>query len=382
MRLYHGRLRPHRGERLPSDAREIAAAVEAEYGLPPGSILHHQWFSAQQHRSGDTHYYVAPREDAEEYARSGGEALGDALQAAYDLLHPGQMGAKTPDGTRWAWVAWAEEQVRRFGTPELEQVDVPHDVIRQIRSGPWPAPDDEQGWAERVAAVSGVAGIGLTPAQRARTQIDVAPDWAQQVDSRLPGGGVAVPSAITGSRTLAPSPRYAVDDLKTQTAAALSDDDIAALSDYVESGTFDPLNAALRGVERSDEAHQYDEFLTGIGDEQNTGYIQQASADLDAIIDKVRTQYPLRLYRGVDKYRPGVDLGYMSTSTDPKVALQFGPVLLRIDYPIGEPAIAVDAIDRITLGQQEVLLPRGLHPREVSRRVVDGVTIISLRVDP
>lgn len=157
--------------------------VETHYGLPAGSILHHRWFDFQQRRSGDDRYYVAPRAEAEDYARSGGEALGDALHAAFELLHPGQEGALSPDGKKWAWAAWVDGQVGQFGSPQLAQVDVPHDVLRGYGSGftSWPSADDTAGWQERAARMAGVVGIGLTPAQRARTRIELLTDWADRV---------------------------------------------------------------------------------------------------------------------------------------------------------------------------------------------------------
>jgi hypothetical protein len=200
-------LRPHSGGRLPSNPVELAAVVEAEYGLPPGSVYSHDRFAGQRHRADDPHYYVAPRADAIDYAKYGGEALGDALQAAFFLLYPGRGSEKTLDGKRWLWSEWVESQVSKFGATELEQVDVPHEVIREYDQfgfdqgytdvqpgtpgswlGVYPEPDDEQGWLDRTSIMSWPAGIGLTPAQRNRTIIERDMDWAQEISRRLPGG--------------------------------------------------------------------------------------------------------------------------------------------------------------------------------------------------
>lgn len=90
-------------------------------------------------------------------------------------------------------------------------------------------------------------------------------------------------------------------------------------------------------------------------------------SSIDKAFDGAVTNKPMKVYRGVsgdfsNKLKPGVqftDNSFMSTSSDPKVALSFGgKMILEIKVPKGAKAISLNGISAEP-EEQEILLNRG-----------------------
>lgn len=220
----------------------------------------------------------------------------------------------------------------------------------------------------------GVRGGGRTPIQ---TTVVRAPETATPAPATKPVGDPKWMKKTT--------PKYAQDSLRRQ-VADLSDDQTNTVSEYVQSGLFDPINRHARGL----EASKMDEFFQG-SPEEFVPWARQTMDDLDEVLDKTRTEFDLILYRGMDHGAAGglikrgqiiQDPGYVSTSLDPKIAAGFGKDVWRIELPAGSRALYVDALgDDVSLGQKEVLLPRDQKFQVVS--VVDGgdgVRVINVRL--
>lgn len=206
-----------------------------------------------------------------------------------------------------------------------------------------------------------------------------------KVSSVTPVAKKAVPKKWNAKRTA----KWVTKDLDKQ-MSDLDADDLETLTNYVQNGSFFGINAGLRGLKGKalqDAARGFEEYLGGEGIDM--GNVLQEARDLDKAIRKGKTLGDMTLYRGVETdafealKRGSVitDKGYMSSTLNPDVADAFGKTIMRITYPAGRSALHIDALGDLSLGQEEVLLPRGLRLRVTSINKVDGRTVINVTVD-
>lgn len=184
------------------------------------------------------------------------------------------------------------------------------------------------------------------------------------------------------------TPKYAIDDLSQMSASGLTEDDMNVLTEYTGSGAFIPINASLRGIDMSTLTEGVSDLFD---DEIDEGWVQMFTGDLDKLIHKQTTMTDFTLYRGVHSGAIGdikkgmtiTDNGYMSTSADPKVAMEFmhqtEGTVFKITYPAGRPALYVDGIEDINLGQSEVILPRGTEMKVTNVTMEGGFRVVTLR---
>lgn len=159
----------------------------------------------------------------------------------------------------------------------------------------------------------------------------------------------------------------------------LSEEQMKSVAGYQAEGTYEDINSFLRGGKSSISAE--DEAIIGT---------------LDGVIAGAGFQYNTTVYRGVSdtdgrftQLKVGdtiLENGYSSTSPNPAVAEAFAnstviegkPVVLEIDVPFGQPALASDVVSSKLFGYDiiqedpmmveiagftrlnEVTLPRGL----------------------
>ena len=97
-------------------------------------------------------------------------------------------------------------------------------------------------------------------------------------------------------------------------------------------------------------------------------YTNEQSNHLDSAIKKQKTLHPINLWRGVNSnvikklnLEPGKDFhdkGYVSSSTNPAVAHEFGSHIMNIHVPKGSNALHLPSHKLGIKAEHEVLLPR------------------------
>lgn len=347
-----------------------------------------------------------------EDALSRGDSAADLAKAVRGYVNP-----NTPGGVRYASMRLARTELNNaFHAAQVKQAQEEPwtTAVRWHLSGSHPRPDACNDYADSVHMKDGEPGLfdpdevpvkphpnclcyttpeTPDPQDFINSFLDGRYDPYLE-DMGLPDESIVVaktptpppasPSTPAWSRTR--TPKYVVDDLTRQAVRNLDPQDLASLEDYVQNGSFAPLNAGLRGVEiRSDSfTDMFIDTSAGI----DPGWVQQEAGYLDAAIAKSKTVSDLTLYRGVeaaDEFWAGLkrgtvieDKGFMSASLNPEVAGEFGETVLRISYPAGRPALHIDAIEDLSLKQNEVLLPRGQRLVVKSVRKVDGKTVVNV----
>jgi 2'-5' RNA ligase len=147
----------------------------------------------------------------------------------------------------------------------------------------------------------------------------------------------------------------------------LKDDELTALIDYTEDG-YEAINRTLRLGQEIDVTDQID------------GEMKKNIDLLDKAIGRNMLPHDTIVWRGVDSetvydiFKPGTtleDAGFMSTSISKGVAGGFGDTLIQMRVPRGTPGLYVDATDTAT-GENELLLPRGLHMKVISIKQGSG----------
>lgn len=177
----------------------------------------------------------------------------------------------------------------------------------------------------------------------------------------------------------------ALDALARRAAPTTAEFD--ALDDYVQSSAYRSINAHLRGL-GPDAVDEFGKKIKPFTDEHAL-----AIPHLRALADKHQLDQPVEVWRGMQNVRALLgenpvgavitDPGFMSTSTDRRIASSFAgglfaeddAALLRITVPPGHPAVPVDQVlgsadpdydtdDVDTLDREyELLLPPGSSVR-------------------
>lgn len=188
------------------------------------------------------------------------------------------------------------------------------------------------------------------------------PSEARDADGKWTGG--------LGTWAKHTPPKYAVENVSDY-SRNLNESDRDVVREYAQDGTFTAFNSTLRGEEPDP---RFTDALAGLdGSPESKAWMQNRMSELDHAIGNSGTDYGLSVFRGIhgdhlahlktgDTFH---EPGYVSTTTHPQIAADFarenGPkgTIMRIDLPGGSHVVHVDAIPEATLGQHEMLLPRG-----------------------
>ena len=112
---------------------QIAADIEREYHLPPGSVLNEPGFYFSRDRENDPLIYLSGEYDtAHSYAGGGSEIISDALSSAWFLLNPSEdpRGRDITDPISKQREPWVREQMRKFhGDSVVLTLDLPADFV-------------------------------------------------------------------------------------------------------------------------------------------------------------------------------------------------------------------------------------------------------------
>lgn len=133
-----------RGEVSCTDPRELAAYVEAEAGLPAGAIWNHAMnMFSRDARLGDGDVYLSgDYRVASSYAATGGEALQDAIRAAFMFEHPRTNAFLSPGRERiarycadWRAARAIEPLILELAMP-VSRIPVPGHLRQDLQDDP------------------------------------------------------------------------------------------------------------------------------------------------------------------------------------------------------------------------------------------------------